>query len=162
MGFVPACFEVVLYIRKETFQSGGFDGIKCLTIDPSRTAVPLGYMVGLLEGLRPCHMDEDAPEAMCLFRLRLPIYPPSQLLQRNGCLCHLTLASLGQTELSSVRALPSGCVLLHAHRRCKSGEVELSPCLRPLAQTARAVFPQAAFLCGRHCGVDDGLMPGTR
>src|SRR5437763_15535335 len=24
----------------------------------------------------------------------------------------------------------------------------LSPCLRPLAQTARAVFPQAAFLCG--------------
>lgn len=43
MGFVPACFEVVLYIRKETFQSGGFDGLKCLTVDPSRTAVPLGY-----------------------------------------------------------------------------------------------------------------------
>ena len=42
------------------------------------------------------------------------------------------------------------------------GEVELSPCLGPLAQTARAVFPQAAFLCGRHCGVEDGLMPGTR
>src|SRR5450759_105453 len=40
--------------------------------------------------LLPCHMDEDAPEAMCLFRLRLPIYPPSQLLQRDGCLCHLT------------------------------------------------------------------------
>ena len=30
----------------------------------------------------------------------------------------------------------------------ESGEVELAPCLRPLAQTARAVFPQAAFLCG--------------
>jgi hypothetical protein len=44
----------------------------------------------------------------------------------------------------------------------ESGEVELAPCLRPLAQTARAVFPQAAFLCGRHCGVEDGLMPGTR
>src|SRR5262249_2079202 len=27
----------------------------------------------------------------------------------------------------------------------ESEEVELSPCLRPLAQTARAVFPQAAF-----------------
>jgi hypothetical protein len=37
--------------------------------------------------------------------------------------------------------------------------VELSPCLRPLAQTARAVFPQAAFVCGRHCGVEDGLIP---
>jgi hypothetical protein len=44
----------------------------------------------------------------------------------------------------------------------ESGEGELSPCLRPLAQTARAVFPQAAFLCGRHRGVEDGLMPGTR
>src|SRR3954470_19008201 len=30
-------------------------------------------------------------------------------------------------------------------------EVGLSPFLRPLAQTARAVFPQAAFLCGRLC-----------
>ena len=28
-------------------------------------------------------------------------------------------------------------------------EVGLSPFLRPLAQTARAVFPQAAFLCDR-------------
>src|SRR4051812_33368643 len=31
----------------------------------------------------------------------------------------------------------------------ESEEVGLSPFLRPLAQTARAVFPQAAFLCGR-------------
>jgi hypothetical protein len=30
----------------------------------------------------------------------------------------------------------------------ESGEVGPSPCLRPLAQTAHAVFPQAAFLCG--------------
>src|SRR5665811_689660 len=90
MGFVPDCFEVVLYIRKEVIQSGGFDGLKCLPVDPGRTTIPLGYTVGLFKGLLPCHMDEDAPEAMCLFRLRLPIYPPSQLLQRDGCLCHLT------------------------------------------------------------------------
>ena len=31
----------------------------------------------------------------------------------------------------------------------ESEEVGLSPFLRPLAQTARAVFPQAAFLCSR-------------
>ena len=31
---------------------------------------------------------------------------------------------------------------------CRVGRVGFSPCLRPLAQTARAVFPQAAFLCG--------------
>ena len=34
--------------------------------------------------------------------------------------------------------------------------------LDPPVQTARAVFPQAAFLCGRHCGVEDALMPGAR
>jgi hypothetical protein len=39
----------------------------------------------------------------------------------------------------------------------ESGEVGLAPSLRPLAQTARAVFPQAAFLCGRYYGVEDGL-----
>src|SRR6266487_5164575 len=44
----------------------------------------------------------------------------------------------------------------------ESGEVERTPCLCPLAQTARAVFPQAPLLCGRHCGVEDELMPGAR
>src|SRR5215467_8016287 len=44
----------------------------------------------------------------------------------------------------------------------ESEEVELSPCLRPLAQTARAVFPQAAFLYGRRAGVRSIVMPGTR
>src|SRR3954466_10010800 len=36
-----------------------------------------------------------------------------------------------------------------ARRPVESEEVGLSPFLRPLAQTARAVFPQAAFLCDR-------------
>src|SRR5665811_2016181 len=118
MGFVPDCFEVVLYIRKEVIQSGGFDGLKCLPVDPGRTTIPLGYTVGLFKGLLLCHMDEDAPEAMCLFRLRLPIYPPSQLLQRDGCLCHLhPLPRFDKRSSSSVRALPSGRVLLHAHQQ---------------------------------------------
>ena len=42
----------------------------------------------------------------------------------------------------------------------ESGEVGLAPCLRPLAQTARAVFPQAAFLCGRFCNVEAGFDAG--
>lgn len=44
----------------------------------------------------------------------------------------------------------------------ESGEVELAPCLRPLAQTARAVFPQAAFLFGRFTARKAGLIPGMR
>src|SRR5215831_2337825 len=57
----------------------------------------------------------------------------------------------------------AGCATLFAgFAAVESGEVERTPCLCPLAQTARAVFPQAAFLCGRHCGVEDALMPGAR
>src|SRR3954470_4895976 len=43
----------------------------------------------------------------------------------------------------------NGGKVLGAVRHVESEEVGLSPFLRPLAQTARAVFPQAAFLCGR-------------
>ena len=43
-----------------------------------------------------------------------------------------------------------GCPSLFAgFAAVESEEVGLLPFLRPLAQTARAVFPQAAFLCGR-------------
>src|SRR3954454_24445508 len=44
----------------------------------------------------------------------------------------------------------------------ESGEVGLTPCLRPLAQTARAVFPQAAFLRGRSDERGREAIPGTR
>jgi hypothetical protein len=51
------------------------------------------------------------------------------------------------------RALRDGIVSvfgsLPLRRHVESEEVGLSPFLRPLAQTARAVFPQAAFLCDR-------------
>src|SRR3954470_9998711 len=43
---------------------------------------------------------------------------------------------------------PAPSLQLHykAFVTVESGEVGLTPCLCPLAQTARAVFPQAAFL----------------
>ena len=51
------------------------------------------------------------------------------------------------------RRLSASHVRIHTlstyEHRVESEEVGLSPFLRPLAQTARAVFPQAAFLCGR-------------
>jgi hypothetical protein len=59
MGFVPACFEVVLYIRKEVIQSGGFDGLKCLTVDPGRTTIPLGYPPLAYEPLRAKGLNYD-------------------------------------------------------------------------------------------------------
>jgi hypothetical protein len=60
-------------------------------------------------------------------RLRLSIDPPPQVLQTNGCLCHLTPASPWRAEYSPVRALPSGRVLLRAHRRIATRSVTLLP-----------------------------------
>jgi hypothetical protein len=56
----------------------------------------------------------------------------------------------------------SGALPFPTFAGVESEEVGLSPCLRPLAQTARAVFPQAAFLYGRRAGVRSVVMPGTR
>ncbi len=108
MGFVPACFEVVLYIRKEAFQSGGFDGLKCLTVDPGRTTIPLGYTVGLLKGLLPCHMTK-MPQKRCAFS----DFAFRYIRRRSSCnamgaFVISPLASLYKRSSSSVRALPSG------------------------------------------------------
>src|SRR5246500_214820 len=59
--------------------------------------------------------------------------------------------------LGSAGSATVDAVLFAGFIAVESGEVERTPCLCPLAQTAPAVFPQAAFLCGRHCGVEDGL-----
>jgi len=74
------------------------------------------------------------------------------------------LRSTGSATASSTADCSTAeCAALFAgFSAVESGEVERTPCLCPLAQTARAVFPQAAFLCGRHCGVEDALMPGAR
>src|SRR5215813_4922741 len=75
-------------------------------------------------------------------------------------LCWLTFPLA--PALRSTGSAAVGTALFVGFAAVESGEVELAPCLCPLAQTARAVFPQAAFLCGRHCGVEDALMPGAR
>src|SRR6266545_3334925 len=68
------------------------------------------------------------------------------------CVWHVLL----QTALPLAPPLPSitsaaaRAALFGNFGGVESGEVEHTPCLCPLAQTARAVFPQAAFLCGRH------------
>src|SRR6516165_774654 len=55
--------------------------------------------------------------------------------------------------LGSTGSAADSSALFAGFAAVESGEVERTPCLCPLAQTARAVFPQAAFLCGRHCGI---------
>src|SRR5258708_7433898 len=55
-------------------------------------------------------MDVQAPETPSRVSLRLDVYPPPQLLQIHGRLCHLVLASLAGRETTNSRA-PS----LHGH-----------------------------------------------
>ncbi len=72
---------------------GFLDVRKCLAINTGCASVPFGYAVSLFEGLHLRGMHEQTPEAMRLVRLRLPIYPPPQILQIDRCLCHFTPAS---------------------------------------------------------------------
>ena len=117
MGFVPACFEVVLYIRQETFQSGGFDGRKCLTVNSRRTAVPLGYTVGLLRVSVRVTWTKMPQKRWAFSDFAFRYIRRRSSCNAMGAFVISPLPRLDQRNSSSVRALPSGRVLLHAHRR---------------------------------------------
>jgi hypothetical protein len=90
---------------------------------------------------------------------------PSRRLQGSGQRCrngssrrHLLPGSLapGAIQKGAARVVELCSItktLVFDGMAVESEQVELSPCLRPLAQMARAVFPQAAFLYGRRAGV---------
>src|SRR5215469_8901233 len=52
-------------------------------------------------------MDVQSPKAPSWFCLRLDVYPPPQVLQTDGCIFHLTLASLVVRVLHTVGPLRS-------------------------------------------------------
>src|ERR1700681_2818051 len=116
-GLIPACDEVFPHCRKKRRSPRRLDVLEFLAIDPGGTAVALRYTVSLFEGLNFRDVHEQTPETMSLVRLRLSIDPPPQFLQTDGRFCHFTPASPWLAEYLPVRALPSGRVLLHAHRR---------------------------------------------
>src|SRR6266851_3058556 len=116
-GLIPVCDEVLPHRRKKRRPPRRLDVREFLAIDTGGTAVALRNTVSLFEGLDLRHVYEEPPETMRLVRLRLSINPPPQLLQTDGRFCHFTPASPWLAEYSPVRVLPSGRVLLHAHRR---------------------------------------------
>src|SRR5213082_1159973 len=72
-----------------------------------------------------------------------------QLLARYNAHGPEALGDLRRRNGSAPSVLRPELLARLPKRLVESEEVGLSPFLRPLAQTARAVFPQAAFLCGR-------------
>src|SRR5262245_48993908 len=63
-----------------------------------------------MQDFRFADMDIQAPETPGRCSLRLGVYPPAQVLQTHGCLCHRTPASHGVEGVTNSR-LPS----LHGH-----------------------------------------------
>src|SRR2546426_5552413 len=63
-----------------------------------------------MECFRFADMDIQAPETPGRFSLRLGVYPPAQVLQTHGCLCHRTPASHVVEGVTTSR-VPS----LHGH-----------------------------------------------
>src|SRR5262249_61623687 len=63
-----------------------------------------------MQDFRFADMDIQAPETPGRFSLRLGVYPPAQVLQRDGCCCHRTPASHVVEGVTNSR-VPS----LHGH-----------------------------------------------
>ena len=71
--------------------------------------------VGFAQRLHLADVNVQPPETPGRFSLRLDVYPPSQVLQIDGRLCHLALASLRVRGVTNSRA-PS----LHGHYSASS------------------------------------------
>src|SRR5215470_2633526 len=71
----------------------GLDGLKRHSVNSRSTVVLLGQPKGFAQRLQLADMHIQSPESPGRFSLRLAIYPPPQLLQTDGRLCHLTPAS---------------------------------------------------------------------
>ena len=69
------------------------DGLERDPVDTRSPVVLLGQRVGFVERLQLADVDVQAPETPGRFGLRLDVYPPPQVLQIDGRLCHLAPAS---------------------------------------------------------------------
>src|SRR5271166_4943757 len=82
----------------------------------SRSPIVLfGHLIRCAQGLHPADVDVKPPETPGRFSLRLDVYPPPQVLQINGRLCHLVLAFPYVGGVANGRA-PS----LHGHYSASS------------------------------------------
>src|SRR5215475_4408722 len=98
------------YLLQKHVEPADLDGFKGHTVNSRRAVVGLGQLIGFLEGFQFTDVDIQAPETPGRFRLRLGVYPPAQVLQPDGCLCHRTPASHVVEGVTNSR-VPS----LHGH-----------------------------------------------
>src|SRR5262245_7985692 len=92
-GAIRAGGQFMPYLLQKPVEPAGLDGFKRHAVDTWCAVVGLGQVIGFLEGFPFADVDIQAPETPGRFSLRLGVYPPAQVLQRDGCLCHRTPAS---------------------------------------------------------------------
>ncbi len=78
---------------KKGFQACCFDGVKRHTVNPRCPVIPLGHLVGFPKRFHLADVNVQSPKPPGLVGLRLQVNLPPQVLQTDGRLCHLTLAS---------------------------------------------------------------------
>ena len=78
---------------KKGFQACCFDGVKRHTVNPRCPVIPLGHLVGLLKRFHLADVNIQSPKPPGLVGLRLQVNLPPQVLQTDGRLYHLALAS---------------------------------------------------------------------
>src|SRR6202030_4194134 len=93
-------------------QPFGFEGLKRNSVN-SRSAVVLwAQPIGFAQRLQLADMHIQSPKPPGRFGLRLAVYPPPQVLQTNGRLCHFAPAFRvvgGSTDNSRVPLLGGHC-----------------------------------------------------
>ncbi len=92
-GTIPVRDQLIPDALQKPLHPVCLDGLKTHPVNPRNSIVPLGQLVGLPECLHLADVDVEAPEPPGPISLRLDVYPPSQILQTDGRLCHLALAS---------------------------------------------------------------------
>src|SRR5215813_2499096 len=92
-GAIRAGDQFVLEWLEEYLDPLGLDGLKRHPINPWSAVVLFGQSICFAARVQLADMDVQAPETPGRFSLRLGVYPPAQVLQTDGCLCHRTPAS---------------------------------------------------------------------
>src|SRR5260370_12346956 len=76
----------------QSFWALRLDGLERHPVNSRGSVVLFGHFVRFAQRLHLADVDVQTPETPGRFRLRLDVYPPPQVLQIDGRLCHLFLA----------------------------------------------------------------------
>src|SRR5262245_40133762 len=93
LGSIAPLHQLLAKLVEKRVHAVCFDGLKRHPITARGTVVLFGQLVGGTERLAFADVAIQAPKSPRWFGLRLDVQSSSQVLQRDGCLCHLTPAS---------------------------------------------------------------------